>query len=68
MNIKVCENPWCKGHFEYKGDDAPKVCPKCKSFDTELSDGVIWKNKEYEGNRFDGTPHEININIKKFQR
>lgn len=58
---KICSNPWCKGTFSYTEKDMvitydsnnnqlvkpPKVCPKCRSFDTELSDGVTWKDKTY---------------------
>lgn len=64
----VCKNPWCKGHFEYTivdGEEPPKICPKCKSFDSELSDGVVWKDKEYEGSRFDNKPHRVNISIRR---
>lgn len=74
--IMVCSSPWCKAHFEYTECDIsivdgvevrPKVCPKCKSFDNELSDGVTWTNKEYEGSRFDGTPHEIRYKVTNFR-
>jgi len=45
----------------------PSVCPKCKSFDTELSGGVNWKTKEYEGPRFDGMPHEIKYKVTNYK-
>ena len=64
--MTVCRNPWCKSTFEYKTEEIPKICPKCNSFDKELSGGVSWVDKTYEGSRFDGTPHQISINIKKF--
>ncbi len=64
----ICANPWCKGQFKVKeieGEELPKVCPKCKSFDNELSGGVVWENKKYEGKRHDGQAHETKINIKR---
>ena len=61
----VCNNPWCKATFTYKDDEKiiPTVCPKCKSFDTELSGGVEWKDKKYEGSRFDDMAHETKYSI-----
>ncbi len=44
----------------------PQVCPKCRSFDTELSGGVTWTEKKYEGKRFDGLPHPISVNVSKY--
>lgn len=64
----ICRNPWCKGLFEYKGDVAPTSCPKCKSFDKDLSGGVTWTDKKYDGPRMDGTPHQTSINIKKYSK
>jgi hypothetical protein len=46
---------------------APKTCNKCRSFDTELSGGVEWKDKEYEGSRFDGMPHRISYKVTNFK-
>jgi hypothetical protein len=73
---EICQSPWCKGRFTYTDEDfvkneegvlvAPRICPKCKSFDTELSGGVEWKNKEYEGSRFDGMPHQMKYKINKY--
>ena len=72
----VCKSPWCKAHFEYfeteikvvDGNEVvPPTCPKCRSFDTELSGGVTWTDKEYEGSRFDGRPHEIKYKITNFK-
>ena len=69
----VCRNPWCKGTFYYTEADMivvdgnkvpPTQCKKCKSFSGELSGGVEWKDKEYEGSRFDGLPHKITYNVK----
>jgi hypothetical protein len=74
--LAVCKSPWCKAHFEYTQNDilivdenelAPTTCPKCKSFDSELSGGVTWTDKEYEGSRFDGTPHEIKYKVTNFR-
>jgi hypothetical protein len=44
----------------------PSVCKKCKSFDTELSGGVEWKDKEYEGDIWDG-PHQIKYKVTNFK-
>jgi hypothetical protein len=64
-NKAVCQSPWCKGTFIYDGDEVPKYCPKCRSFDNELSGGVTWTDKTYEGSRFDGQAHPTSINIQK---
>lgn len=45
----------------------PTTCPKCKSFDTELSGGVEWNNKEYEGGRFDGMPHQMKYKVTNYK-
>ena len=79
----VCSNPWCKAHFIYTDDDMvlvsedmrstdevkvpPRQCKKCISFDTELSGGVKWVDKEYEGSRNDGMPHEIKYKVTNFK-
>lgn len=64
----ICKNKWCRGTFKYNGDEnnLPTQCPKCKSFDNELSGGVSWIDKEYEGERWDGMPHITSINVKKY--
>ncbi len=41
----------------------PKVCHKCKSFDTELSGGVTWEDKKYEGDRFSGPARELKYKV-----
>ena len=67
-NKKVCNNPWCKAHFSYtivEGEEEPETCPKCQSFDKELSGGVTWKEKKYEGSRWEGA-HQISYKIKKY--
>lgn len=45
----------------------PTQCPKCRSFQTELSGGIEWKDKEYEGPRFDGTPHQMNYRVTNYK-
>ena len=70
MNI-ICKNFWCKGTFIVNDAEYAKnpvnVCPKCKSFDTELSGGITFvEKKEYAGERFDGKPHQEKINIQKY--
>ena len=71
----VCRNPWCKAQFiyiesemvEFDGNRIPpSTCKKCKSFESELSGGVEWKDKEYEGDRIDGLPHQIRYKINKY--
>ena len=72
----VCKSPWCKAHFEYfegeitivDGNEMPPpTCRKCRSFDTDLSGGVTWTDKEYEGSRFDNTPHQIKYKVTNFK-
>lgn len=45
----------------------PQYCKKCQSFDKELSGGVSWQDKSYEGSRFDGMPHEIKYKVTNFK-
>jgi len=45
----------------------PSQCPKCISFNSELSAGVEWKDKEYEGSRFDGIPHQIKYKVTNYK-
>lgn len=61
----VCKNPWCKSTFIYTIEEAPHQCWKCQSYNDELSAGVTWTEKTYEGSRFDGQAHPISINIQK---
>jgi hypothetical protein len=76
METAICNNPWCKATFSYHEHEmievdgvkkAPKVCSKCRSFDSEMSGGVTWSDKEYEGSRFDGTPHQIKYKVTNFK-
>lgn len=68
----VCKSPWCKATFEYNESELvdglpPKECKKCRSFATELSGGIEWKDQTYEGSRFDGKPHEIKYKVTNFK-
>jgi len=45
----------------------PTHCNKCRSFDNELSGGVEWRDKEYEGSRFDGMPHQIRYKVTNYK-
>lgn len=74
--LAVCKNPWCKAQFYYTEMDMievegqilePKNCKKCKSFETELSGGIEWVDKQYEGPRYDG-PHEIKYKVTNYKR
>lgn len=74
--FKICENPWCKGGFNYTSNDIqvidgeevrPKQCPKCISFSTELSGGVTWTDKNYEGSIYDDGPHQIKYRVTNFK-
>ena len=73
---KICSNPWCKAPFEYTSEQIqqidgeeirPKQCPKCLSFSNELSGGVTWTEKTYEGSRWDNTPHQIKYRVTNFK-
>lgn len=76
MESKICRNPWCKAKFTYTEIDlikdengeliSPNTCKKCDSFDNDLSGGVIWKTKEYDGSIFDNQPHSFKYKIKKY--
>lgn len=76
-NLLVCKNQWCKAHFYYTELDMinvdgeilpPKYCKKCQSFDKELSGGVEWIDKQYEGPRIDPRPHEIRYKVTNYKR
>lgn len=73
---KICENPWCKAKFTYTEQDIhmvdgeevrPKQCPKCISFSNDLSGGVTWTDKNYEGTIYDDGPHQIRYRITNFR-
>lgn len=72
----ICRNPWCKASFPFCEEDMtevggvmvdPKECPKCKSFNEEMSGGVAWTDKQYEGDRFDGMPHQIKYRVTNYR-
>lgn len=72
---KVCSNPWCKATFRYREKDLiktkngltpPRTCKKCESFDKELSGGVKWETKNYEGNPWEGAV-ESNYTITNYR-
>lgn len=73
--VLICRNPWCKAQYVFrKPSDLeekeivyPRQCPKCQSFDKELSGGIEWKDKKYEGSRYDNRPHEINYKVTNFK-
>lgn len=74
---RICSNPWCKGPFEFTENDyiktedglqEPKECKKCKSFDNQLSGGVEWKDKTYEGDRWGDGPHEIRYKVTNYKQ
>lgn len=61
-----CKNFWCKAIFNIKEEESEghtSICNKCKSFDTECSGGIEQSTKEYEGSRFDKTPHQLKITV-----
>lgn len=68
----VCSKPWCKATFlvyeqnvtrtEDGGIIYPQICPKCRA----QEGSVTWEEKRYEGDRWDGTPHEFSYKIKKY--
>ena len=65
IKTTLCTMPWCRVRFAYDGDEAPTECPKCRSFDRDLSGGVTWTEKKYEGSRDDGMFHPIDIRVQK---
>lgn len=72
----ICSNPWCKAPFTFFDGDLqnidgrlqePKHCKKCQSFNTELSGGVTWQDREYEGDRYTNEPHQIRYKVTNFK-
>lgn len=45
----------------------PIHCKKCQSFDKELSGGVSWQEKKYEGSRNDNMPHQIRYKVTNYR-
>lgn len=66
LKINVCKNPWCKATFTCENADTMDQCPKCRSFDNDLSGGITWVDKKYDGPRFDGRMHQTKIDVKKY--
>ena len=67
---QTCTNFWCKSPFDvkfYEGDDFPKTCPKCDSFNYELSDGVDQEQRHYDGPRQDGLAHQVDFHFSKYK-
>jgi hypothetical protein len=72
MIFNVCSSPWCKATFEVhphevvkseSGDEIyPSKCMGCRGNDKF----VTWEDKSYEGDRWDGTPHEFMYKIRKY--
>jgi hypothetical protein len=61
MLEKSCVNFWCKVRYEVSDIDLENypefynTCPKCRSYNTELSGGVTNNGqREYVGDRFEG--------------
>ena len=64
---KLCSNFWCKVWFEVREDhyrensDHYSQCPKCRGYSSDplMSSGVENNGtREYEGSRYDESPHE----------
>lgn len=73
---RACVNPWCKAQFTYTSEQIqvidgeeilPTQCKKCHSFDNELSGGVTWVDKTYEGSVYDDGPHQMKYRITNFR-
>lgn len=63
----VCQNKWCKVSYEHDESYTHKICPKCVSMQNEVSGGVTWQEKKYEGPRWDGLPHHIKMKVNMFK-
>jgi hypothetical protein len=54
--------------LEVEGEKIPpKSCAKCRSFENELSGGVEWNDRNYEGQRYDNKPHQIKYKVTNFK-
>jgi hypothetical protein len=71
----VCKNPWCKATFTYTENDIvekdgkkirPTICHKCHSFDCELSGGVSWEERTYEGDPWQGA-HSVKYKVTTYK-
>lgn len=72
----ICSNPWCKGTFTFNDNDLinvdgvleePKQCKKCLSFSNDLSGGVTWQERQYEGDKYTNEPHQIKYRVTNFK-
>jgi Zn finger protein HypA/HybF involved in hydrogenase expression len=65
--IKIDKVDEKTGKITSSEKERPRVCPKCRSFDRDLSGGVEWKTKSYEGDRDDGIPHQMRYKVTNFK-
>lgn len=65
--ISVKTDPRAKSNDGEQEKLPPRECPKCRSFNNELSGGVEWKDKSYEGDRYDDRPHQIKYKVTNFR-
>lgn len=67
---RTCDNFWCKAPYmvdkdEFKVNPKLRQCPKCCSFDEELSGGVVNNgDMDFPGERFDGKAHPTKITFR----
>ena len=67
--ILVCSNKWCKSKFEFvvtDGCEYPSQCPKCSSFESELSTGITWVDKQFADDPETNVPMRFIHKITKF--
>lgn len=80
MIPKICQNAWCKAQFYFSEKDMiesdetgelikiePPYCPKCKSFNLELSGGVSWEERQYEDDPFINGPFPIKYRVTNYK-
>lgn len=76
LRTTICSNPWCKAQFNFNEGEfvdvdgklqEPKQCKKCMSFNSDLSAGVTWQEREYEGERYTNEPHQIRYKITNYK-
>jgi hypothetical protein len=71
LGNSVCGKPYCKATFVVNKSDIkivddvevwPNFCPGCR-----MQEGSVnWEEKTYEGERWEGTPHEFRYKINKY--
>lgn len=80
---KICKNAWCKAQFFFTESDMiesdeitengevlkiePSFCPKCISFNYELSNGVSWEERQYEDDPFSNGPFPIKYRVTNYK-